>query len=623
VSLYNDWNRKAWIAGVMLALCIIVLLLSRIPGCGTEKVVVVDPPQPVDPVSCGDLKPGETKSEECPAGEEGKKVFVCNESGQLHLAVDDCRAPTDPCAGQPTKISFEGEIKQLMTDRCLGCHFTPARFDDYGVAKAQAAEFLRRVNLGSDNPQRMPKVPRPELEPGEKALLKGWIEDGLLEDYDCNVQGSDFRFMDLDAVEAAIILDLDGLDSDDRLNARYLVLSHRYNLDRGGGGLREYRSASDKALNSLSATEDDVYLASPVDPAGTILRFDLRAYGLAPSDWKAVEDGDRLNLESETTNGGIIKLLTGARKAWLHADNFIDVAFRNSAIYYKLLKTPATFAELSKRLGADFAGDLLNFDALLVGFNGSKISNQKNRLLSRHETDDGYMWTTFDTVELGGVPQRNLFEFPLLAETGGRALFQFDAGEVIYSLPNGLQGYALFDAKGDRQDLAPINIVRDTDSPVSSEIRNANSCQRCHYSGILTARDEVRDHVLANAAQFELADVEKVKELYRPAGAVAATFSADNLIYAKALSLAGVEASKPDPISVCLDRFLLDWTADEVASLVFMELDAFKVALNQSARARAQVGQLLSGGHITYDQLVAVMPILIEDLRITKDPIGQ
>ena len=61
----------------------------------------------------------------------------------------------------------------------------------------------------------------------------------------------------------------------------------------------------------------------------------------------------------------------------------------------------------------------------------------------------------------------NLFRFPLGPAFADNPFpnqaFEHAGGEIIFNLPNGLQGYLLVDAKGDRIDAGPIDIVGDDD----------------------------------------------------------------------------------------------------------------------------------------------------------------
>src|SRR5207237_1309513 len=83
----------------------------------------------------------------------------------------------------------------------------------------------------------------------------------------------------------------------------------------------------------------------------------------------------------------------------------------------------------------------------------------------------------------------------------------------IFSLPNGLQGYMLVDAKGKRIDKGPTSIVSDPKRP-DRAVENGLSCMSCHARGIIPKADQVRAHALKNARSFAAAELDAVKDLY-------------------------------------------------------------------------------------------------------------
>ena len=97
------------------------------------------------------------------------------------------------------------------------------------------------------------------------------------------------------------------------------------------------------------------------------------------------------------------------------------------------------------------------------GFQQSGVSGQ-NRLVERHDAEFGaYYWKSYDFK-----PRRaraNLTRFPLGPEFPGnpypRQAFRHDGGEMIFGLPNGMQGYFLSDGKGRRIDEGPTDVVSD------------------------------------------------------------------------------------------------------------------------------------------------------------------
>src|SRR5262249_45667221 len=93
----------------------------------------------------------------------------------------------------------------------------------------------------------------------------------------------------------------------------------------------------------------------------------------------------------------------------------------------------------------------------------------------------GWYWKSFDFRTSKG--RENMFADPIdLNPTGG---------EFIFSLPNGLQGYYVSDAKGTRLELAPTDIVTDRFA-ADKTVRNGLSCMRGHDAGMKPFTDTVR-----------------------------------------------------------------------------------------------------------------------------------
>ena len=66
-----------------------------------------------------------------------------------------------------------------------------------------------------------------------------------------------------------------------------------------------------------------------------------------------------------------------------------------------------------------------------------------------NSTSFGAYWRSYDFATNAG--KQNIFTHPLTFTPSG--------GEIIFNLPNGLQGYLLVDGRGSRIDDAPIAIV--------------------------------------------------------------------------------------------------------------------------------------------------------------------
>lgn len=595
----------------------IAALLLFATACSVTK----EPPPVATPApNCNGYAIGSIRRESCPAGETGSKVYTCTADGWVGTS-DDCRGSDSAC----NKTVFNRDVKPIIQSKCIACHQT---FLDYGSAKTVAAEMARRVNLNDGDRGRMPLYPKDPLPADQKRTFNQWLADGLIQDVSdpaCNTNPPPPQNnLDLSYVETTILNDLNRqTNATTRLNRRYLVLSHKADLGLNAKALNRFLQAINKGLNGLS-TAVDLFTVAAIDANQTIFRFDLRDYGLNAVKWALVENKEPLNFESFTGQGLQIKALTGTRKAWLHAENFLFTSHggQDPNVYYDILGVPVSILGLQAQLGVDFAGSQKNdIQAHFLGFFGSSISLNKNRLLVRVPSRDGYYWQTFDTNSRQ-LATKNLFQFPLLADSGGVAVYTPDASEVIFTLPNKLQGYALFNAAGVRQNAAPLDVVYDNQTPFDPTITTAFSCVRCHNQGIIPAVDQIRDHVKQNGAQFLSNDVALVDALYRPGETNAATFTTDNAKYGKALTQVGVQAVDLDPMSYAMDSLRKDQSLADVASLFFMTEDQFRVALNSSAVGRLALGQLLSGGTVGFVQLTAILPQLILDIRFGQDALG-
>lgn len=182
-------------------------------------------------------------------------------------------------------------------------------------------------------------------------------------------------------------------------------------------------------------------------------------------------------------------------------------AVLSEPMYSALLGTPAEESQLYKKLGVDAGANRETRVARRVGVDQSDVSSQV-RLLERHPLAQRH--------PLSGRPGA-LWLALTVAETQDPFTEPFQTSsvetQVAFNLPNGLLGFALFDAQGQRR----------TESTVLKDLNQSNlaarggaSCVRCHGEGVLVTRGDVRPFVLENASSFDSSTVEAVKQLYAP-----------------------------------------------------------------------------------------------------------
>lgn len=631
----------------------VVLVMGGIAySCSVEpkKQVVTNPappsPPPPPPPSCDGTPAGTTREVACPTGKVGKDSQVCTADGKWIDVTNTCSDPPPPTC---SKTTFD-DVKPILQQYCTTCH---AAITTYATAQAWSSEIVRRTKAPSGNNDHMPPTSQPQLCPlPDKAnepcpnrdLLQKWVSDGALQD--CT-QASNPTFIDLNYQDTAALNDAASLSPSDRPFIRYLYMGHAIDAGLDKTTLANWVQAANKALNSLNDASQNLHPLQSVEPAGAVWRIDLRDYAIGAAEIAVIDAGDVIaNVVDKTSKGQALGALLGTQKPWYHLDNFIDVTFANSGVYYAVLNVPTTLVALQAAIGVNFQSDLSNLNNVnFIGFNTSPIAQHKNRLLVRDlETRDNNAayWQTFDVnftahlvpVQVNGQTvqedTKQLAQFPLLAGTGNTnappgatLIFTPDASEVIWTLPNGLHGYGLFDAAGNRLNAADTQIVIDTQSPVSQggAIQVGNSCVRCHNAGFIPAQDQILAAVnhtgLPNSN-----DAQIVRTVYKAAGADGAFFKKDNAFYAAALAKIGVDAGKPDPMSIVTDRFRQNWDLTMASAWFFKPKDQFLADLQQSQVALGQIGGLANGQNVTFAQFFGVHQQLIIDAREFQDQLG-
>lgn len=282
---------------------------------------------------------------------------------------------------------------------------------------------------------------------------------------------------------------------------------------------------------------------------------------------------------------------------FVRADWFVAVASR-PPLYHSLLELPEKAQTLEGLLKVDVEGDFLRDKLARGGFATSGISSQ-NRLVDRHTSAHGGYWKSYDFKKNEGTG--NLFRFPLgpvFADNPfPRQAFEHAGGEIVFSLPNGLQGYFLTGAKGERIDAGPIEVVSDSlKTSGTAAIVNGLSCMACHQRGMMPFKDTVREG-LAVAGDA----LDKAGRLYVPHEAMDRLLARDEDRFFKALDLATGGFLKvaddknktirdfPEPVGAVARAYLKDLGPVEVAADLGL---ADSATLLTMIRANPRLGRL-------------------------------
>jgi hypothetical protein len=439
-------------------------------------------------------------------------------------------------AAEPDAKALALQARTVLKTYCHRCHngpgaaggnfdvlkvetLTAARDGDqpYVVAGKPADSFLyqrlaiRKEGKGDMPPKKIPVRPSD----ADKEIVKRWIEAGAPPFPEAGGR----KYVGTHDVLSAIRAHLRRADKEDVPFLRFFTLAHLHNNPKvPDGDLAVYRAALSKALNSLSWKQRIVVPAALEDVEQTVFAIDVRDLDWDRGNlWREIMKAYPYGLKyADHPNPALQKLdddiqnLTGCELVCVRADWFVATAAR-PPLYHVLLQLPRTAGELEKKLGVDVNADIRRDRLARGGFAASGVSGQ-NRLVERHDALYGAYWKSYDFK--ADNPRSSLTHFPLGPVFAGNPFavqaFAHDGGEIIFHLPNGLQGYLLVNGKDERIDEGPVAVVSDALKTAGTpSIVTGVSCMACHKHGTIPFKDDVRD---GTAVQGEAR--RKVQRLY-------------------------------------------------------------------------------------------------------------
>ena len=428
------------------------------------------------------------------------------------------------------------------------------------------SELYNRL-VTTDTAKRMP-LQQPPLSAQAINTIRNWILAGAPDWAATSTTDGDFISPGemLNTIETHLM----SLAPFDRAFARYFTMTHLYNAGETAQVLEGYRNGLSKLVNSLS-WGIEVINPQPIDPQQTIFYIDLRHYEWDVNDgWTQIEGVYPYHIAFDAPTETALREQLGRLQTEMSCDVpsiYIDWFLAMASLpplYHDLLSLPLTDRELETRLEVDVVRNLLNAPGVRVrraGFNDSGVSNN-NRVVERHTSRYGAYWKSYDFA--GSVGTQNIFTHPLA--------FTHDGGEVVFNLPNGLQGYYLANASGFRLDEAPINIVS---NPAASDptVRNGLSCMGCHTEGMKIFEDEVRPVIESNTNPAY--DKAQALRLYVEQSKMDTLLGEDMERYRVALTKTGGAVDDIEPISRFHEVFQGPVDVAYAAAVVGLETEVF------------------------------------------------
>ena len=407
---------------------------------------------------------------------------------------------------------------------------------------------------------RMPLGKRPSAE--EIKVLEDWInslsEKSLPQTAAAKPDRSRPMLSYVQFVEAAL-KDIGKVNELDRPFMRYFSYRDQYNGMMGCEDDQTFMMRMDvlaggfkKLLNSLSYGPKLVVPTEVDGTNGLLVRADLRElqWETADYDFLIKRYFYGVDPESDASLAALSKE-TATQLPIMRIDWFMSNGPRPE-IYNRLMRLPTEISELEKRFKIDVADNIRRRNVLRAGFaDGSSGVSDHNRMLERHDMPfGGYYWKSYDFG--GDLGKQVLKRFPhgpkeLAPLDAGLVPFEHDGGEMIFSLPNGLQGYYLSTSAGKQLDVGPTTIVSFRKRPIGKgvEIINARSCVDCHADGILSKRDQLREHI-ETSTLFSKDQQDVLLAMYVKQEELDEAYRNDRERFVNALKALGVTEPTPD-----------------------------------------------------------------------------
>ncbi len=491
-------------------------------------------------------------------------------------------AVRSPISAEETALA--DQVRAVLKENCYRCHGEDgANEGGFNFAlnldklartlvtpqNASDSVLYQRVSATDDSVMPPPdETPRPM--PADLAMIESWIEAGAPA-----LPSESRELVTNDEIVKVIAEDVGAMAERSRRFLRYFTLTHLYNAGIPDDELQTYRNAFAKLINSLS-WNTSLVAPQTIDPARTIFRIDMRDLYWNVQMWEQVEEANPYALELHTEQADAVREATRCRQPHVRVDWFVFAASR-PPLYHAMLGLPESADELENMLRVNVAANIDQEQAIRAAFNRSGVS-QNNRLIEWHKSPYGSYWKSYDFG--GNAGRQNLFEYPLGPGPAADE-FQHDGGEIIFTLPNGLQAYLLVDGSGKRIDQGPTNIVSDPKRP-DKAVTNGVSCMSCHYAGVIVKADKVGPAVRANRKAY--ANAGEILALYREQGEMKSVFDEDAQRFATAMEQLGISSlsREAEPVSAMSLRFEQELDIRLAASEFGLSIEHFLERLDGS-----------------------------------------
>ena len=520
--------------------------------------------------------------------------------------------PTEPAAPTAPVLGNDqaSQVFVLLKSRCGECHgddaeapdefgfidnFAELRKSSYIDLKTPESSLLFTLVRNAEMPRKTKadRAAKRQVVPftdAENTLLLSWIKAGAPDPGGraaapvvavAATAEPTREVLSLAAELRAVFEDLQSLPPEVAADTRYVSVgfAHNNSTEVTSKQLDVMRQGVRKVLNSLS-TNPVIAKFEEVGPQRVLYRVRLRDLGWDRALWDRITSFYPFAVETSLSSTFDIRTPV-VRADWLAA------TATRAPLYNDLLRLPKKQQELESRLGVAVFDNLAKGNALRSGFTKSGVSRH-NRLAERHDLGAyaGYYWLSYDFKQSGG--RASLHTNPLGPDAaqllGGAHAFEHAGGEIVFSLPNGLNGYYVSDVTGKRLDGGvPTEIVSDrTNTTGRAEVSNAMACMICHDQGI---KQLPRDEIRALSKTYGAEEQRLVEALHPPQPQIDAAVQADTQRFLTALKAAGITADGgSEPVAALFKYYDRELSMAHAAAEVGLDVEDFHTRLGPQPR---------------------------------------
>lgn len=433
---------------------------------------------------------------------------------------------------------------------------------------------------------------------------------------------------------------------------RYVTLTHLDFLDLSE---QEFIRLKSGIINSLSllmnsvSKEDNIKRLEPIDKRMDVFRIDIDDFGWNQAEWDRLtrdvnnnDDKERYpypnNFDPSIQNliQQIQDQVPVVRGDWLLAE---ATKVRS---YTDLVNLPNNLNQLENQIGVDRTDNIVetfedpddNPRAIRVGIGpGNSRMSDNNRIIERHDSNDGFFWVGYDFAPAQGNIRRLVFNSPFgpVRDNGindiqvnngqvNRRAFDPQTISLMFSKDNGLPGFMLTNANGNRIDEANTQVlINPNDRNSQGVVESGFSCMQCHLNNaagsVAAGRDEMR-RVFADANPETTDDdfTDGILALHQPQNVVDAQMRSDNERVARAIQQTQLIQNVDSPLMVLINYYELDMSIDMVASelnLTVEQLNRVRPTLDENLQVLLEAADTKS---LERDTFELIYDNLIEDI---------